>query len=963
MEVCINTIGEGSYAFVIPKSITNVTITDPEDFKNDCFLDDYCTNLKFGYSDGYSSTCFEITIADWSKSTTIPISYLYYGPDNEYVLCEGPPIEIPSRKYISGTNNLSDINSQTTDPLLPANLSPFSPQSIIIGGNLIIDEDYTFGKFGIDQNSIIILEDDAKITVNNGVNFTIRSTYIHGCEKLWDKIDNSLGGVINMQRCKIEDSRNGVWIENSNVGTQVIVNNDFNNNGIGIKIPSKSTARLVNCNLMGNRFTQNSTPIEPLSSTVGIDAEKMSNALIQGSTFGTGIPLYLALNLFSNNTVGIKVTDVSQLLLTEDNNFYSNQVGFRSLRSNIMVPSNGYSAIWSSKNNLLFTGWDGDITLRHLYSTILNGFPIDNDDFDESFINYKATKGSSIIIENNYAGFNKSGINLLLNSGVNLTIRNHENTNLSSATRLFKREGIAGTSLSINSGTTFTHPKWIIRNNVFDMYPTLSPGNYTNPQVKITSVNDMTFINNDIIGQGTNDGIILKGGLQNLLNCNYMESVRNGLSVESSPHSNIQCNNISAHLTGLNILGDCDVSYLKGNTLNSGYTDLAYGSTSFPLAITGPQPALGDLLHGNIFNGSLSSNYGAIDYNTDYLISEFSKFFTNSNLTNNSPDFSSVYPYWFESSNGFTFACDDPNITFDCSDPTTPATKDLTNLFYILDSLNIDSSETWNLKRSMYEWHRNQPGSAMSFVNSMNSDPMYDFYQLDSVLNTSLSLNSAQISALRGQIDSLLNLVSNLPLISLQDGVLEYDPPILFVQTQHTIDSLSQLSYQLQNGRNGQIDTLLPSLIYYNHNITVNLLPQTNQKQYNDVYLHFMLSDSLRSNDSLLLQSIANQCPFSGGQAVYQAQSILNSFYDLTYDNACTIQTRRSKVIGNELDLYPDTYTFYSMQGVKLLKIKAESENEALQQIKSKRLVPTGIYLIVGTKNENVISHTKVFVQ
>ena len=41
MEVCINTIGEGSYAFVIPKSNTNVTISDPEDFKNDCFLDDY----------------------------------------------------------------------------------------------------------------------------------------------------------------------------------------------------------------------------------------------------------------------------------------------------------------------------------------------------------------------------------------------------------------------------------------------------------------------------------------------------------------------------------------------------------------------------------------------------------------------------------------------------------------------------------------------------------------------------------------------------------------------------------------------------------------------------------------------------------------------------------------------------------------------------------------------------------
>ena len=26
-------------------------------------------------------------------------------------------------------------------------------------------------------------------------------------------------------------------------------------------------------------------------------------------------------------------------------------------------------------------------------------------------------------------------------------------------------------------------------------------------------------------------------------------------------------------------------------------------------------------------------------------------------------------------------------------------------------------------------------------------------------------------------------------------------------------------------------------------------------------------------------------------------------------------------------------------------------------------LLPTGIYLIVGTKNENVISHSKVFIQ
>ncbi len=453
MEVCLVINGDGNsypFYFIIPNTLTNAEITDVGDFNNTgCDAGSYCTGFVESFQDGYVKACFKIKLEDLSETTEIPVTYNYSTSTQEGIQCEGPPIIIPGILTISGTVLLSDINQDLSDPLLPSNLSPYQLQWIRIDGNLIIDEDYTFGTFNNLQNSNIILGDDARITVNDGVAFSLRSTYVHGCEKLWDKIDVTLGGQINMQRNLIEDSRNGIQLDNSEVGDQIIVNNEFKNNAKGVVIPSVTPSRIIKNAIFGNKFYQYSSLLESVNNTTGIEVSNMTNTLIQSSVF-VG-PAFVAENRFEKNTNGIHANNLGLLLFVNSNIFANNYIANRGFRSNVLVAASSNSKLWSSRNNYVFRWKTGNLTVRNVESTLLQGFGIENDDLDQNFIEYNSTVADNALIEQNYVGFNHNGINLFLNPKNTLSIKNHETISGPNASMLYKRDNMAGISLLINT--------------------------------------------------------------------------------------------------------------------------------------------------------------------------------------------------------------------------------------------------------------------------------------------------------------------------------------------------------------------------------------------------------------------------------------------------------------------------------------------------------------------------------
>lgn len=969
IEVCLIIVGSGNgypFYFSIPNSLSNASYTEVDDFNNSgCDSGSFCSNFVEPVSDGYTEVCFKIELEDLSKQTEVPIKYFYSTAVQQGISCSGPPIIIPAIQTITGTTLLTDVNQNIGDLLLPSNLSATQPQWVRITGNLIIDEDYTFGTFSNLQNSNIIMGDDARITVNNGVTFNLRSAYIHGCEKLWDRIDVTLGGQINMQRNLIEDSRNGIQLDNSEVGDQVIVNNNFKNNAKGVVIPSKSTPRIVKNVILGNEFVQKSQLLETVNATIGIEVNDMSNSLIQATILVA--PAFAALNKFQNNTNGIQANKLGLLLFQNSNLFFGNYIANRGFMSNILVAASGNTKLWSSHNTYVFKWITGNLTVRNVESTLLRGFGIENDDLDQNFIEYKSTVSDNTLIEQNYVGFNHNGINLFLNPKNTLSIKNHETISGPNASMLYKRDNMAGTSLLINNSIPSLHPSWLIRNNTFDSYPSNNPLNFTDPVVRFSSVSDVDFLSNRIIGQGYNDAIRATGGFRNTMNCNDISFVNNGIYLEAIPHSSVQCNDAVVHGIGLNILGDCDKSYIKSNALQSGSTDLVYGASNFQYAITGPQPADFNYLHGNVFTGTLSSGYGAIDYNSNKDNSIYSKFLADPNITGHFPSFSSIYNGWFTQSNLSTFNCKDPNFAFECSDASlTNDDINLSSYHDLLDSLDFSASGRWNIERRMYDWYRanGMNNSTSAFVGSQTSDPMRYFYDLDSLINGVTGLFQTQIQDIDVAIDSIATLIDTSSCVDVQNAILFYSPTVRYLELKSALDSLSTIRFNFQANRQDTIGARIPALISFNYNISTTVLPQTNQKYYNRIYLNYLLNDSITALDSTYLSSIALQCPITGGRAVYQAQSLLGGLYDLHFTNECSIYERESKpanVVSKSSKI--DHYTLYNYLGMPIRQFT----NSDIKLVKEKLIFDqsliSGIYILIGYSKTSIVSTEKIFVR
>lgn len=118
--------------------------------------------------------------------------------------------------------------------------------------------------------------------------------------------------------------------------------------------------------------------------------------------------------------------------------------------------------------------------------------------------------------------------------------------------------------------------------------------------------------------------------------------------------------------------------------------------------------------------------------------------------------------------------------------------------------------------------------------------------------------------------------------------------------------------FSLDTARINKIDALLT----LNTAVVDTILPATNQKDYNDILLRLLKTDTLATGDLATLVAIAEQCPLQGGDAVYEARAIVGHFTGEAFDDyeICDDAQQREKRLDTsklpqQIRLYPNPTT------------------------------------------------------
>jgi hypothetical protein len=166
----------------------------------------------------------------------------------------------------------------------------------------------------------------------------------------------------------------------------------------------------------------------------------------------------------------------------------------------------------------------------------------------------------------------------------------------------------------------------------------------------------------------------------------------------------------------------------------------------------------------------------------------------------------------------------------------------------------------------------------------------------------------------------------------------------LVTAVQQRITSGTQYeTYQqgLTTARQQKIQTFLT----FNAGTSTGPIIEANHKTVNQIVLQMLLVDSLASSSLTALTAIAAQCPLSGGDAVYEARSIVSRLTGQEYDDVALCGSQRpgaggreeTSEIPTEVIVFPNPTTGYvSWIGVPEGKVTVRVFN-ALGQLQMER--------------------------
>ncbi len=145
--------------------------------------------------------------------------------------------------------------------LLPQATSSTAPQFLIVCQTITdnLPGSYEFAS----GSEIVFLNNNSGIVVNGGASLHFRNTFLHGCEKLWDRVLVKGGGLLELsQGCRVEDAYIAVDLEPSSVFISLSTNFDGNYTCIYAGDSNTSAQHSITTTIAGTIFSGQKALIE-----------------------------------------------------------------------------------------------------------------------------------------------------------------------------------------------------------------------------------------------------------------------------------------------------------------------------------------------------------------------------------------------------------------------------------------------------------------------------------------------------------------------------------------------------------------------------------------------------------------------------------------------------------------------------------------------------------------------------
>ncbi|GAB4257398.1 MAG: hypothetical protein Kow0027_24690 [Saprospiraceae bacterium] len=784
---------------------------------------------------------------------------------------------------------LADLVAQQ---ILPANTSPFTSFNLTISGTLIINADAIPGNtsntynFGVGTN--VCMEPGAEIVVATNSVLNLWVNHIRGCDKRWKSITVKNKGKLNVLgygQGLIEDGQHAITAETGSFLTIDQVHFDKNFIAIyseqgGFTLNPFSGNTIECSDALLPHFDSNDPEDGPWS-FAGI---KVKNQILSVGVSNGPV------NFFRDLRNGIIVNSGS---LTLTNSQFNNieRLDYSQAGTAVSVDQGGFFenvGDCSSPHSVLFDKCRIGIFLRNVDVRARTNAMTNV----ETGILVRDCIWKRIEVCNNEIQATLQGISLFFNDpAASISVRTNdiyinppipngraagifvrENNNDQASAQIGDANNItavgAGSGISVIRSSDYN----IHENNIQMSNTPLGFLGYAG--IRIEQCETPLICTNNVIGD---------------LNTQPNGDMNGPFGIRSRRTLNaiFECNSVSSTYIGVQFDMPCDNTQFATTSFENHHYGLHYTASGR----TGLQPPDGiPPLHGNRWNGNwivpdaIGARHESNDPNfvnaSRYVVPKLDAPFGPKN-----PE--SISSSWFEVDSLEELQCDIICEFIPASYPFDGWTEKIAR-GQLTPGIS-DASINWMQQYSLYKRLQEDPsqivaGSVLdSFYNANSSTTIGRFVQLERDMRDLFSLDSLMLSRLDGYglaIESKMAQVVNFDtLLANASGQDSLDMLNQRAQLLIEADSIADLNTALTDSLEWQRSMAAVVLIAENYSINTSDIWEDNLKTVNHIFLNTLAKQTAPTGSQFdLLRTIAQQCPWDGGMAVFNARSLMDGW-------------------------------------------------------------------------------------
>lgn len=759
--------------------------------------------------------------------------------------------------------------------------------TVDIQGQFIIDQDFTF------SNAQVTTEPGAEIIVQPGRNFNVFNSTIESCQGvMWRVITAQVGTIVQVDNSYLADAESG-WTGMNN-SILLVSASEFANNRVAISVPAIPGVDFnsVSIHADNSEFHAEGPLAQPYPGQTSVLGQQGFAALeVYNMTLdftGQANVLHHLSNGIVARRCNVRVANCAMHDIQPDAAYAytGNGAGIyaRGDHGSFSLKQSGYGIGNLAAASFTKCRWGIYTEYMNVYSTanrmvdMGTAYRVDRSGGRKVHItgNKLDTRYNSIDLR-----FNDGAVQLLVaDNDITFGSLHHENTK--GYTAINVQEGNAANPASVIQGNTIHYRHGSL---------------YAANGIALLSASDYQVLGNTLLMDNNavnRMGIIAAGCRRPLISCNDVHGsatnygVLQGQSAIRSnmgDHATLYCNTVDGTTNGIYFSGPCYGTDLSGNNIKRHQWGLHLDNN----AIIEEQDFKGNLWYNAPVNGGLGAWYENTTNAGAYPFLYEQEYITGGNTE--PPSW--VPLGWFIPHPGTNYQCGDEQSGY-CGHVVREACVGcITGLDgkIAADSLANDpyTEETkWVMEGDLYgkldndaslmatdqelaDFYATMQGTTTAQFKLINDDYLALFH-LDSTVLDYLAQNKAQLEDLMDQLKLAMDSLRDPGLTSAEHMALQATIGGL----QQNISSLTALNNQALALADTSRALTAEGVKATNASIATSELIEANEKQVNGIYLSTVAKgiDGFTPEQSTTLFAIANQCPLTGGNAVYRARAL-----------------------------------------------------------------------------------------